>query len=110
MASTSADEELLAAGRLVRLGLRWSEALERSAVAGLARLGGVMRRAETLGAPLADQLEHLLEQDEEAASRMYEEAVRRAPVRMVLPLTLCVLPAFVLLSVGPFLGQVGAAS
>jgi hypothetical protein len=38
-----------------------------------------------------------------ARSRDFDAAMRRAPVLMVVPLVICVLPSFLLLGVAPFL-------
>jgi Flp pilus assembly protein TadB len=53
------------------------------------------------GAPLAAALERLAEQQRVEQRFALEARVRRAPVAMLLPLTLCVLPAFVLLAIVP---------
>lgn len=60
-----------------------------------------LRRAERYGTPVAPVL---LAQAREVRSRRRaaaEEAARAAPVRMLFPLVLCFLPAFVLLTVAP---------
>jgi hypothetical protein len=38
--------------------------------------------------------------------RAFDAAMRRAPVWMVLPLSFCVLPAYVLLGLGPYLRSI----
>jgi pilus assembly protein TadC len=53
------------------------------------------------GAPLAASLERLADQQRIEQRFALEARVRRAPVTMLLPLTLCVLPAFVLLAIVP---------
>jgi tight adherence protein B len=77
-------EQLSRAGRLTALGVSWPEALCRTGDEGLGALAAVIERATGSGSPVAAGL-------------------RRLPVLMVLPLTLCVLPSFALLGLGPFL-------
>lgn len=91
------------AARRVRLGLSWSESLMRSSDASLRALGEVLATSVDLGIPVADAL-HRFE-----AARVTEETsrveaeVRRAPVKMIVPLAVCILPAFAILGAGPFL-------
>ncbi len=63
-------------------------------------------RAALSGAPLLGSVTRLTEQlrSDEAAAR--EEAVRRLPILMLFPLTLLILPGFVLLAVAPALLEV----
>ncbi|MGH2819981.1 MAG: type II secretion system F family protein, partial [Actinomycetota bacterium] len=96
-------EGMQRAARLVRLGAGWPEALLRSRDPSLRGLGTTLRQARALGLPLAGALELFARTRREAGARRFEEAIRRAPVKMMVPLTLCVLPAFVLLGLGPFL-------
>jgi Flp pilus assembly protein TadB len=89
--------------RRVRLGASWSDALRRSGVEGLVRVGTTLERADSLGLPVALALGSLAGERRAEASRRFNEQMRKAPVLMMLPLTLCVLPAFMLLALGPFL-------
>jgi tight adherence protein C len=60
-----------------------------------------LRRAERYGTPVAPVL---VAQAREARARRRtdaDEAARAAPVKMLFPLVLCFLPAFVLLTVAP---------
>lgn len=89
------------------------DAMDRSGVAAalaaadgsLADLGRVAANAASSGAPLAAAVAAF------AATRRHEEhavrvaATRRLPVRLLLPLTLLILPGFVVLAVGPALLQ-----
>lgn len=100
-----ADRELAEAGRRAALGMPWSDALQRCDGAGLAALGASIRTAERLGVPVADAIWSTFETRRAGAERAFEERARSAPVRMVVPLTICVLPAFVLLGLVPFLLQ-----
>lgn len=91
------------ARRRVALGARWPDALIRSSSDSLRGLGGALQRSDELGVPVADALDAFAEGREIAQERRHETALRRAPVLMVVPLTICVLPAYVLLGVVPFL-------
>jgi Flp pilus assembly protein TadB len=95
------QEELRRAHRRVALGSSWSEALRRSR--DLEALGEVLETGESLGLSLADVVEAHQRARLAEKERRFDEAVRRAPVRMVVPLTVCILPAFGLLGLGPFL-------
>lgn len=67
--------------------------------------------SERLGVPLADTLDTLAEELREAEGVRMTEAVRRASVRVLLPLTLLILPAFVLACLVPlFLSGLGGLS
>lgn len=95
------EEELGRASRRVRLGDHWVAALSREGGA-TARVAAVVARSRSWGVPAAAPLR------EWAAARRAEvrietqRALRRAPVLMVVPLTVCVLPSFALLAFGPF--------
>ena len=87
-------------------GARWSDALEAAA----GRLGPLARpllaalvASERYGAPLADALVVLAAEARADRRRRAEEAARRVPVQLLFPLVLCVLPAFVLLTLAPLL-------
>lgn len=96
-----------AAGR-VRLGATWTEALGREGSA-FRSLAGVIERSRELGVPAARPLRDWAEARRAQARTEMQRAVRRAPVLMVVPLTVCVLPSFALLAFGPFvLGAFGA--
>jgi tight adherence protein B len=91
------------AHRLVNVGASWPEALRRSGHADLADLAASIGHAQRLGVPLATSLERWAETRRTRRLRDFEVAVRRAPVLMVLPLTLCMLPAYLILGLGPVL-------
>ncbi len=98
-------EELERARHETSLGAPWRGALREAAVrAGapeLRRLAGVLERSERLGAPVADQLRILARDVREERRVNQEERARRAPVVMLFPLVLCILPAFVIAAVVP---------
>ncbi|MCA1672228.1 MAG: type II secretion system F family protein [Actinobacteria bacterium] len=95
-------EELERARRLVSLGATWPEALRRID-AGLGDLAAVIQRATNSGSPVAAPLRSLATSRRLQAARHFEARLRRAPVVMVVPLTLCVLPSFAVLGLAPFL-------
>jgi Flp pilus assembly protein TadB len=95
-------EELDRARRLVWLGATWPEALIRID-AGLSDLAAVIQRATSSGSPVAAPLRSLAASRRLQAARDFETRLRRAPVVMVVPLTLCVLPSFAVLGLAPFL-------
>ena len=96
------SEELNRARRRVTLGASWPSALERSDDDGLAALGSVIRRALELGVPVAGALEGFAASRRAEMARSFEAATRRAPVVMAAPLSLCILPAYALLGLGPY--------
>ena len=91
--------------RLVRLGLSWPEALlatdER-----FRPLSVALEGASALGTPPAAGLMSLAEGRKAEAFQTFDRALRRAPVLMVVPLVCCVLPAYGLLGLAPFLRSV----
>jgi tight adherence protein B len=88
------------ARRRVRLGAAWGDALAQTEAAAL---GAAINHALSLGAPVAEALEGLARRRRDDAAHRRQAVYRRAPVLMVVPLTLFVLPSFVLLGVAPFL-------
>jgi tight adherence protein B len=89
--------------RLVRLGMTWLDALCRVHDERLTSLSNALRGAYVHGLPLADVLEAFSDRRREDTALAFEAALKKAPVLMVVPLTLCVLPSFILLGVAPFL-------
>jgi Flp pilus assembly protein TadB len=67
----------------------------------LRRLGRAFSRAVATGAPLAETVSAVADEERERVRWAAEAAARRAGVRAVGPLALCFLPAFVLLGVVP---------
>lgn len=105
----SLGADLAACARRVRLGASWSSALELSPDDGLRAVGAVFGRAERMGIPIAQSLDAFAARRSEEAEAAFDKAARRAPVLMVLPLTICILPAYVVLAVGPLLRGIGSA-
>ncbi|MGH2701028.1 MAG: type II secretion system F family protein [Actinomycetota bacterium] len=95
--------ELSYARRLTRLGLAWPPALERTGNAGLAGMSIALERAARKGLPAAEALDVFALQRDLQTMRALDHSVRRAPILMAVPLVVCVLPAFLLLGVVPFL-------
>lgn len=92
------------ATRLVRLGMTWTDAIERSSDAEMQQVAAELRRCSATGSPVADALRHLASNIRAAKRREAEFVAKRAPVMLVLPLTLCFLPAFALVLVAPMIG------
>lgn len=89
----------------VDLGTSWREALddlvERTQVASLRTLAAALTRSGRLGTSVGSAL-RTVAQDLRAERRTRaEELARRAPVKMLFPLVFLILPAFLLLTVGP---------
>ena len=87
----------------VKLGLSWEEALEASDEPGLKELGRTLLESRESGGPIAARLHAFAAERERATTLRFEAEARRAPVRMVVPLTVCLLPAFLLLGAGPLI-------
>lgn len=98
-----APEELTAARRRVLCGWSWGEALRAVADPQLVGLGETIRRAGRSGTPLADRIDLYSERMRSERRLRSDEEMRAAPVKMALPLVLCVLPSFILLGLAPHL-------
>ena len=96
-----APPSLVRAGRLVTLGATWQQALKQAGDES-ASLAAAIGRAQRFGIPAADALESHAAARRAEIKRDFEEKLRRAPVLMVVPLTCCILPAYGLLALGPF--------
>ena len=101
------EQELGRARRRVVLGEHWVAAL-RHGDGPLTALVDVVARCRTWGLPAAGPLNEWAAARRATVATERQRALRRAPVLMVVPLTVCVLPAFALLAFGPFvLGAFG---
>lgn len=108
-------EELARAAGRVGLGEPWSVALDdlasKTASPSLQRLGATLARSGRLGTPVAAALKGLADDLRSVRRARAEESARRAPVKMLFPLVFLILPAFLLLTVGPvFLATVRSLS
>jgi tight adherence protein B len=95
------EDELCRASRRVRLGDHWVAALGREGGA-LAGVADVIARSRSWGVPAAGPLREWAAARRAEVRTETQSALRRAPVLMVVPLTVCVLPSFALLAFGPF--------
>ena len=91
------------AARRVAAGLRWSTALAASEDPTVAQLGRLCSSSLRYGRPLVPALHAFAARLGEARRLGYERKLRRAPVRMVVPLTTCVLPGCLLMASSSFL-------
>ena len=87
------------------LGLRAGRRLEptwpRTSSSG--RLGQVLLRSATSGAPVSEALARLAEDERDRQRGQVEARVRQIEVKAAAPLGLCLLPAFVLLGIVPLI-------
>jgi tight adherence protein C len=98
-------EELREAMRQIDLGVPWRVGMTRMAgrcdVPSLRRLVAALGRSQRLGTTLGSTL-RTVAADLRAERRVHaEEVARRAPIKMLFPLVFLILPAFLLLTVGP---------
>jgi tight adherence protein C len=89
------------------LGVPWRRVLEglaeRTSLPWLRRLVSALGRSHRLGAPVGNSLKSLADDLRSERRTRAEELARRAPVKMLFPLVFLILPAFLLLTVGPVL-------
>lgn len=103
-----ASDALRKSLRAVAAGDRLSDALSAVVAQSTAREAEALRPLESVlvdsdhyGTPLAPSLQRLSDDLRIHRQRRAETRARRIPVRLLLPLVLCVLPAFALLTVVP---------
>lgn len=94
---------LAVAREVANRGSLWPEALLESDVEGVCRMGRCCVVSRRYGRPLAPALRQLAAGLARRRSVELDRVLRRAPVRMVLPLTLCVLPGSLLVAAGPLI-------
>jgi tight adherence protein B len=95
--------------RRTALGDTWIAALRREG-RGLAGLAQVLETTSSRGLPAAAALRAWAEVRRAESDTELRRSLARAPVLMVVPLTVCVLPSFALLAFGPFvLGAIRGA-
>jgi len=98
-------QELSLATSEIDLGVPWATAMDhlvhRTDVPSLHRLVAALSRSNRLGTSVRSTLRSVAG-DLRAERRVHaEETARRAPVKMLFPLVFLILPAFLLLTVGP---------
>jgi tight adherence protein C len=98
-------EELASALRQIDLGIPWRSALDqvvrRVDDPSLRRLVSALGRTHRLGTSVAAALRTVADDLRAERRALAEERARRAPVKMLFPLVFLILPAFILLTVGP---------
>jgi tight adherence protein C len=98
-------DELALVTRQIGLGVPWREAVEtfgaRTEDPGIRRLVSALVRTHRLGTSVASPLRVVAEDLRGERRAQAEERARRAPVKMLFPLVFLILPAFLLLTVGP---------
>lgn len=87
--------------RRLKLGMDLPGALR--SVAAFEPVATALSTSQRHGSPPAASLEAVAAARRSSSETLFEERLRRAPVLMVLPLTLCTLPSFVLLALVPLL-------
>jgi tight adherence protein C len=89
----------------IDLGVPWREALrhllDRTDVPSLRRLVAALTRSSRLGSTVRTALRSVADDLRSTRRIRAEELARRAPVKMLFPLVFLILPAFLLLTVGP---------
>ncbi len=97
--------ELKECTRLIDLGMPWRRALDdlvqRTDVASLRKVVGALARSHRLGTSVRSALRTVADDLRADRRSRAEELARRAPVKMLFPLVFLILPAFLLLTVGP---------
>jgi tight adherence protein C len=100
-------DEVSRARHAVSLGSPWRSVVrsvaERTGLPELRRLALTLERSERLGTPVAARLRDLAREVRAERAARQEERARRAPVAMLFPLVLLILPAFVIAAVVPAL-------
>lgn len=99
------EGEVVSIRRRVALGATWGRAFLMSGDAGLRATGRVLSTAEAAGTTPAPFLAALADERRKHKLVDADERDKKAAVRMILPLTLLVLPGFLLLGFSPFLGD-----
>ncbi len=100
-------DEVRVAAAQVDLGLPWRTAIEqmvqRTDAPALASMARALTRAHRLGGSVHGSLRTIVGELRSQRRTRAEELARRAPVKMLFPLVFLILPAFLLLTVGPVL-------
>jgi tight adherence protein C len=97
--------ELRRAVAEVELGAPWQRAIDEmvdgTEVSSLRALASALARSQQLGSALGMTLRRLADDLRAERRTLAEEAARKAPIKMLFPLVFLILPAFLLLTVGP---------
>jgi hypothetical protein len=101
--------DLVAVGARLRLGSSWPEAVEGTS-ADARSVAAPLADAWTSGAPPSGLLAHDFERRIGARRAYAATAAARLGARLVLPLTVCLLPAFVLLGIVPVVSSLARAA
>jgi hypothetical protein len=96
-------DELHRPRRQIGLGMAPPKAVQAIGGRDWIEIGTLLEHAAHDGAPCAGGLRHLATEMRERRRRDMEVAARKAPVLLVLPLTLCFLPAFAIVLVVPMM-------
>ena len=104
-AGAEPDPAVRLAHAWVRLGRPWAESLIATGHPDLVSLGHLVARCSVTGVPIAASLERFVRGRRAVAELDFERRSRAAPVRMVVPLVACGLPAFGLLVIAPMLRE-----
>ncbi len=113
LASDPLGEEFRRVDLEIRLGKTWRSALdeasERTGLASFAGIGQVLDQAEQFGSELSESIKLGVDTLVHDAMQDMEERAHRSSVKMLIPLAACMLPATLLLVLGPLLALVLAA-
>lgn len=90
---------------LVSRGEALAQMAEETGSASVERFSDTAARAVTQGAPLAGMLRSLAVELRQSRKTQIERRVAKAPVKMLVPTGVCILPAMLLLVMGPMLLQ-----
>jgi tight adherence protein C len=97
--------ELATALRQIDFGIPWRTAVDHMATRvedpSLRRLVSALARTQRLGTSVATALRTVADDLRGERKTLAEERARRAPVKMLFPLVFLILPAFILLTIGP---------
>ena len=103
VAERTAWEPLRRAHRATTFGVGWIESLRQDGNEGANAWASILASSRRLGYGVVADLCRYADEQTARSERAFAARLRRAPVLMVIPLALCVLPGFALLTVGPFL-------
>jgi tight adherence protein B len=103
LCNESSDAAVGQARRRVLLGASWEIALTSAGSSGYTTLAAIVKRGRSLGLDIAADLEEFARVRRVQREAHFDAEIRKAPIKMVVPLVTCVLPAFVIVSFGPFL-------